>query len=262
MIKRSLFIAMDHGYLLRLELATMFPMNSHVEVAEYLDNETILYTLQQQQDCIEFLEALMDRTTVVDLHLNLYLDFKNCIPFVAILVNIQRPNNAPTSLILHFEIPQYRSQTLQTLFSTNQNVWNTLDDLKCNNCNNIGSSEDKHQIIVANEYIVIQLKLFIQTFVNDQFVPNKITDLKLSGVPTFILEIAGAQYKTQAAILHMRENTSSGHYIAYLRQGTSNWVCANDTIVAEKIWPNNSKDVYVIILKRICQSQAWIKSVR
>jgi len=49
------------------------------------------------------------------------------------------------------------------------------------------------------------------------------------GVPTSILEIAGAQYKIQAAILHMGENTSSGHYIAYLRQGTSNWVCANDT---------------------------------
>ncbi|KAE9522065.1 hypothetical protein AGLY_017538 [Aphis glycines] len=79
----------------------------------------------------------------------------------------------------------------------------------------------------------------------------QITDLKLSGVPTSILEIAGAQYKTQAAILHMGENTSSGHYIAYLRQGTSNWVCANDTIVAEKRWPNNSKDVYVIILKRM-----------
>jgi len=104
---------------------------------------------------------------------------------------------------------------------------------------------------VANEYIVIQLKLFNSTFVNGQFVPNKITDLKLSGVSSSILEIAGAQYKTQAAILHMGENTSSGHYIAYLRQGTSNWVCANDTTVAEKRWPNNSKDVYVIILKRM-----------
>jgi len=104
---------------------------------------------------------------------------------------------------------------------------------------------------VANEYIVIQLKLFTSTFVNGQFVPNKITDLKLSGVPTSILEIAGAQYKTQAAILHMGENTSSGHYISYLRQGTSNWVCANDTTVTDKRWPNKSKDVYVIILKRM-----------
>jgi len=217
-------------------------------IREYLDNETILYTLQQQQDCIEFLEALMDhsRPTFESL-----FGFQELYTIRCNTCKHTTANNAPTSLILHFEIPQHRSQTLQTLFSTNQNVWNTLDDYKCNNCNNIGSSEDKHQIIVANEYIVIQLKLFIPTFVNGQFVPNKITDLKLSGVPTSILEIAGAQYKTQAAILHMGENTSSGHYIAYLRQGTSNWVCANDTIVAEKRWPNNSKDVYVIILKRM-----------
>ncbi|KAF0691731.1 ubiquitin carboxyl-terminal hydrolase 25-like [Aphis craccivora] len=83
--------------------------------------------------------------------------------------------------------------------------------------------------------MVIQLKLFIPTFVNGQFVPNKITDLKLGGVPTSILEIAGAQYKTQAAILHMGENTSSGLYIAYPRQGTSNWICANDNSCRKKI---------------------------
>ncbi len=217
-------------------------------IREYLDNETILYTLQQQQDCIEFLEALMDRSRPTFESL---FGFQELYTIRCNTCNHTTANNAPTSLILHFEIPQHRSQTLQTLFSTNQNVWNTLDDYKCNNCNNIGCSEDKHQIIEANEYIVIQLKLFIPTFVNGQFVPNKITDLKLSGVPTSILEIAGAQYKTQAAILHMGENTSSGHYIAYLRQGTSNWVCANDTTVAEKRWPNNSKDVYVIILKRM-----------
>ncbi|KAF0754430.1 ubiquitin carboxyl-terminal hydrolase 25-like [Aphis craccivora] len=187
-------------------------------IREYLNDEIILYTLQQQQDCIEFLEALMDRSRPT---------FKSLFGFQELL------------------------QTLQTLFSTNQNVLNTLDDYKCNNCNNIGSSEDKHQVIVANEYIVIQLKLFIPTLVNGQFVPNKITDLKLSGVPTSILEIAGGQYKTQAAILHMGENTSSGHYITYLTQGTSNWVCANDTTVAKKRRPNNSKDVYVIILKRM-----------
>ncbi|KAF0711252.1 ubiquitin carboxyl-terminal hydrolase 25-like, partial [Aphis craccivora] len=98
----------------------------------------------------------------------------------------------------------------------------TLDDCKCNNCNNVGGSEDKHQIIEANEYIVIELKLFIPIAVNGQFVTKKISDLKHSGVPTSVFEIAGAQYKTQAAILHMGENTSSGHYIAYLRQGTSN----------------------------------------
>lgn len=31
----------------------------------------------------------------------------------------------------------------------------------------IGGYENKHQIIVANEYKVIQLKLFTTTFVND-----------------------------------------------------------------------------------------------
>ncbi|KAE9523754.1 hypothetical protein AGLY_015814 [Aphis glycines] len=182
-------------------------------IREYLDNETILYTLQQQQDCIEFLEALLDRRRPTFESL---FGFQELYTIRCNTCKHTTANNAPTSLILHFEIPQHRSQTLQTLFSTNQNVWNTLDDYKCNNCNNIGSSEDKHQIIVANVYIVIQLKLFIPTFVNGQFIPNKITDLKLSGVLTSIFEIAGAQYKTQAAILHMVENTSSGHYIAYL----------------------------------------------
>ncbi|KAF0750694.1 ubiquitin carboxyl-terminal hydrolase 25-like [Aphis craccivora] len=199
-------------------------------IREYLDNETILYTVQQQQDCIEFLEALMDRSRPTFESL---FGFKELYTIRCNTCKHTTANNAPTSLILHFEILQHRSQTLQTLLSTNQNVWNTLDDYKCNNCNNIGSSEDKHQIIVANEYII--------------------TDLKLSGVPTSILEIAGAQYKTQAAILHMGENTSSGHYIAYLRQGTSNWVCANDTIVAEKRWPNNSKDLPVPSLDKKCE---------
>ncbi|KAE9542423.1 hypothetical protein AGLY_003284 [Aphis glycines] len=147
---------------------------------EYLDNETILYTLQQQQDCIEFLEALMDRRRP---KFESLFGFQELYTIRCNTCKHTTANNAPTSLILHFEIPQHRSQTLQTLFSTNQNVWNTLEDYQCNNCNNTGSSDDKQQIIVANEYIVIQLKLFIPTFVNGQFVPNKITDLKLSGVP-------------------------------------------------------------------------------
>ncbi|CAI6371590.1 unnamed protein product [Macrosiphum euphorbiae] len=156
-----------------------------------------------------------------------------------------------TSLILHLDIPQERSQTLQTLFSTDQNVWSSISDYRCNNCNNIGGCESKHQIILAHEYIIIQLKLFTTTFINEQFVSNKITNLKLSGVPSSTLEIAGASYKPQAAILHIGQNTSSGHYIAYLKQAHSNWVSANDTTIAEKRWPNNSKDVYVIILQRI-----------
>ncbi|KAF0720664.1 ubiquitin carboxyl-terminal hydrolase 25-like [Aphis craccivora] len=154
-------------------------------------------TLQQQQDCIEFLEAIMDRSRP---KFESLFGFQELYTIRCNTCNHTTVNNAPTSLILHF--PQHRSQILQTLFSTNQNVWNTLDDYKYNNCNNIGGSEDKHQIIEENEYIVIQLKLFIPTFVNGQFVPKKITDLKLSGIPTSILEIAGAQYKTQAAILH------------------------------------------------------------
>ncbi|KAE9530107.1 hypothetical protein AGLY_011569 [Aphis glycines] len=141
-------------------------------IREYLDNETILYTLQQQQDCIEFLEVLMNRSRPTFESL---FGFQELYTIRCNTCKHTTANNAPTSLILHFEIQQHRSQTLQILFSTNQNVWNTLDDYKCNNCNNIGSSEDKHQIIVENEYIVIQLKLFIPTFVNGQFVPNKMT---------------------------------------------------------------------------------------
>jgi hypothetical protein len=147
-------------------------------------------------------------------------------------------------LILHLDIPQNKSQSLQTLFLTNQNVWNRICNYRCNNYNNIGGYENKHQIIVANEYIVIQLKIFTTTFVNNQFVTNKITNLKLSGVPSATLEIAGARYKTQAAILHIEQNMSSlhealymSHYITYLRQENPNWICINDATVTEKRWP-------------------------
>jgi hypothetical protein len=45
------------------------------------------------------------------------------------------------------------------------------------------------------------------------------------------LEITGARYKIQVAILHIGQPR---HYITYLRQETSNWICVNDTTVTEK----------------------------
>jgi len=76
---------------------------------------------------IEFLEALMDRSRPTFESL---FGFQELYTIRCNTCNHTTANNAPTSLILHFQIPQNRSQTLQTLFSTNQNVWNTLDDYR------------------------------------------------------------------------------------------------------------------------------------
>lgn len=213
-----------------------------------MDNETIRYTRLEQQDCVQFLEALMNRNRYT---FDSLFGFQELYSSRCNLCSHTTTNDAPTNLILHLDIPQNRSQTLQTLLSTDQNVWSSISDYRCHNCNNIGGYESKHQIILANEYIIIQLKLFTTTFINEQFVSNKITNLKLSGVPSTILEIAGSHYKPHAAILHIGQDMSSGHYIAYLKQVHSNWVLVNDTTVTEKRWPNNSKDVYVIILKKM-----------
>jgi len=217
-------------------------------IREYLDNETIMYTRVQQQDCVQFLEALMNRNRHT---FDSLFGFQELYSSRCNLCSTTTTSDAPTSLILHLDIPQDRLQTLQTILSTDQNVWSSISDYRCNNCNNIGGYERKHQIILAHEYLIIQLKLFTTIFLNGQFVSNKITNLKLCGVPSTTLEIAGARYKPHAAIFHIGQNTSSGHYIAYLKQTRSNWVSANDTTIAETRWPNNSKDVYVIVLKKI-----------
>lgn len=77
---------------------------------------------------------------------------------------------------------------------------------------------------------------------------TKITDLKLSSVPTTTVNIDTLNYQPYAAIFHKGNELESGHYIAYLKQRNSKWICANDMEVCTQRWPMNSKDVYVIVL--------------
>jgi len=154
------------------------------------------------------------------------------------------------SLIKHLNIPENRTQTLQQLL-TRDIAWSSISDYRCSNCNALGGVKRKHEITLANEYLIMQLKLFTTTYVNGQYNSSKITNLKLNGIPTAALEIAGSHYEPHAAIFHIGQNANSGHYTAYLKQPHSKWVCANDTEVNIARWPNNGKNVYVIILKRV-----------
>jgi len=129
-------------------------------IREYLDSETIYYTLIEQQDCVQFLEALMNRNRHT---FDSLFGFQELYSSRCNLCSHTTTSYVPTSLILHLDIPQDRSQTLQTLLSTDQNVWSSISDYRCNNCNNIGGYENKHQIILSNEYIIVQLKLFTTT---------------------------------------------------------------------------------------------------
>ncbi|KAF0747465.1 ATP-dependent DNA helicase, partial [Aphis craccivora] len=183
-------------------------------IREYLDSETIYYTLIEQQDCVQFLEALMNRNRHT---FDSLFGFQELYSSRCNLCSHTTTSYVPTSLILHLDIPQDRSQTLQTLLSTDQNVWSSISDYRCNNCNNIGGYENKHQIILSNEYII---QCTIHYFRN----------------------CWRALQTSCRYITYWSKHKLWPYYMAYLKQGHSNWVSADDTTIAEKRWPNNSKD--------------------
>lgn len=92
--------------------------------------------------------------------------------------------------------------------------------------------------------------MFSFNLIDGQYVPFKITDLKLKNLPRTQLRISGLVYKPIAADFHKGSEIHSGHYMAYLKQNNTQWVCANDMSVNVARWPNNAKDLYVIVLKR------------
>jgi hypothetical protein len=214
-------------------------------IREYLTNEFYVYNDIQQQDCVHFLESLMNR------HRNIFdtlFGFQELYTNHCNLCNHTTNDIVPLNLIKHLAIPQNKHQTLQQLLHNDQNAWSSIHDYRCTNCHDTGGYERKCAITSANEYIFIQLKLFTA---NRQNNITKITDLKLSAVPAENIKLSTSWYKPYAAIFHKGEELNSGHYIAYLKQTNSKWVCANDIKICTSRWPIHSKDVYVIILKKV-----------
>ncbi|KAF0747370.1 ubiquitin carboxyl-terminal hydrolase 25-like [Aphis craccivora] len=126
-------------------------------IREYFYNETICFTLLEQQDC-------------------------NYIVVVAIYVVLQQP-------VMHQRVRSY----IWIFHKTDRKLCKHYYQL-------IKMYGLAYQTIDA--IIVITLEVM------------KITNLKLRGVPSNILEIDEARYKPHATLLHIGQNMISGHYIA------------------------------------------------
>lgn len=217
-------------------------------IRKYVDNNEFVFTLKEQQDCVQFLETLMNHTRPV---FDTLFGFQEQYTSRCNMCNYTSYSDAPISLIKHLNIPEDRTQTLQQLLTIDQNLWSSIPDFKCTNCNNLGSIERKQDITIANEFLIMQLKLFTTTYSNEQCISSKITDLKLNNIPGANLMIAGSRYRPHAAIFHKGRTAYSGHYTAYLKQADSKWVCADDKKVKIQRWPSYGKNLYIIVLKRV-----------
>lgn len=217
-------------------------------IRQYVDDNDLVFTLNEQQDCVQFLETLMNHTRHT---FDSLFGFQEQYTSRCNKCGYTSHSDAPISLIKHLNIPENRTQTLQQLLTIDQSSWSSIPDFKCTNCDYLGSIERKQVITMANEYLIMQLKLFATTSFNKHYVPSKITNLKLNDVPAADLLIAGSHYKPHAAIFHKGRSAYSGHYTAFLRQRDSTWVCADDTKIRAQEWPNYGRNLYIIVLKRV-----------
>lgn len=217
-------------------------------IRQYVDNNEFVFTLNEQQDCVQFLETLMNHTRHT---FDPLFGFQEQYTSRCNMCDYTSHSDAPLSLIKHLNIPENRRQTLQQLLTIDQSSWSSIPDFRCTNCNNLGSVERKQDITMANEYLIMQLKLFTTTYFSERYTSSKITNLKLNDIPAADLVIAGSHYKPHAAIFHKGQSAYSGHYIAYLKQADSTWVCANDTKIRVQDWPSYGKNLYIIVLKRV-----------
>ncbi|XP_050544317.1 uncharacterized protein LOC126907242 [Daktulosphaira vitifoliae] len=124
------------------------------EIRKYVDdtlNNTI-FTRNEQQDCVEFMEALMNcNRSIYDI---LFSFTESCISYCDNCkkeICIQEERN----LVKRLELPSNceHSIELESLLELNKNKWTSIADYSCQNCNQKGGFKRRHEIIKANDYL-------------------------------------------------------------------------------------------------------------
>lgn len=117
---------------------------------------------------------------------------------------------------------------------------------KCSECGHL-------QLLCNTEYQVSGKILIIQIelFENNGESVNKINKTcGIKGLSSGTYQIQGKTFKVVNAILHHGQTMEEGHYTSFVKFGHS-WIEANDSIIAKKSWPRNSKNVYLLILEQV-----------
>lgn len=87
--------------------------------------------------------------------------------------------------------------------------------------------------------LIFYLKLY-----NDSL--QKTVNVKLSGVSQNDIEVGSVKYTLSGAVFHSGNTMNTGHYYSILRRN-GRFIQANDEGITECRWPNNSKEIYMLI---------------
>ena len=71
----------------------------------------------------------------------------------------------------------------------------------------------------------------------------------MSGVSNTKLKIHHQEYMLYDAIFQ-NGDSKQGHYVAYIRKHKA-WILADDTSISKHSWPRLSKNVYLLLYKKI-----------
>lgn len=119
-------------------------------IREYLSDDIYAYTDLQQQDCVQFLESLINRHRTT---FDTLFGFQELCTNRCDLCDHTTYISGPRSLIKHVGIPQDRRQTLQQLLQYDQNTWSHIPEFRCMNCNETGGYKRKCAMTSPNEYV-------------------------------------------------------------------------------------------------------------
>lgn len=206
------------------------------------------FRLEQQQDAADFILELINHSETDYLaHLCQFIQtiYINC---VSCSYKNQEVNLYYMRQILIPDQNQKPTYTMQQLIDHNLNDQeDILPDSHCSRCQSLLNSKTSFSEFKDVVIFNIQLK--------DEE-GNKMQNLKIdsSSVTRNDITLDKKRYSFSGAVFHHGSRFDSGHYTAYLRVGGS-LIKMNDRIVGEKgRWPNNCKDIYVLLYTRSLKS--------
>ena len=201
------------------------------------------YIIKEQQDVAEFITHLCNKSN----NLHTVLKHELTIQRKCITCNDIRIYEPTDNYILDLALPNSNIPKLQDIINFNIDKWNR-NDIPCNNeCP--GFIDDKMLLHTSNNTLILQLKLFV---VNNYGIVRKINNIKIRNLDKEIVVINKNHYKVMTALFHHGDNIKLGHYTSMLRVN-DHWLKVDDLQVYRTSWPENSKNVYLIFLEKICK---------
>ncbi|RYE13736.1 MAG: hypothetical protein EOP45_20745, partial [Sphingobacteriaceae bacterium] len=208
-----------------------------------------------QQDCTEFLQLLLQSDVscgIADLcrfALETPIKCSRCD-----YMNLESQPNTTYALDIKVDEANRANCSITELMQSNLNGnWRLIDagrrilvdqdpenqGTKCRSCRNRNCLQTRTLLKNPGEVLIFYLKLY-----NDSL--QKTVNVKLSGVSQNDIEVGSVKYTLSGAVFHSGNTMNTGHYYSILRRN-GRFIMANDEGITECRWPNNSKEIYMLI---------------